>query len=302
MRLRYPDTRVMVESSIASEIDAIIARALEEYQAVKGIGDNPLDPPAPREPEPEPEVIEIPANSQSVLVSEETSRFSSAIWFDNIQSQSVTIAGLGGIGSYVAFLIGRFHPRTLFLYDPDTIEVGNMSGQLYSAEQVGLNKAAASANTIYSYANNFDVFTAGAFDENSVPTRIFLCGFDTMVARRTAYSRWKSFVTAAPEEDKKNWLFIDGRLAAESFQVLCIKGDETISMERYEREFLFTDAQAEETVCSYKQTSFMANMIASVMVNLFVNFCANQCDPLIPRDLPFYTEYTAETMFFKVVQ
>ena len=72
-------------------------------------------------------------------------------------------------------------------------------------------------------------------------------------------------------------------------------------MDRYEKEFLFRDSEAEETLCSYKQTTFMANMIGSVMVNLFVNFCANECNPLIPRDLPFFTEYSADTMFFKVV-
>ena len=43
----------------------------------------------------------------------------------------------------------------------------------------------------------------------------------------------------------------------------------------------------------------MANMIASVMVNLFVNFVANQCNPIIDRDLPFFTTYNAETMFYK---
>ena len=45
----------------------------------------------------------------------------------------------------------------------------------------------------------------------------------------------------------------------------------------------------------------MANMIASVMVNLFVNFVANQCNPIIPRDVPFFMEYTAETMFTKMI-
>ena len=70
-------------------------------------------------------------------------------------------------------------------------------------------------------------------------------------------------------------------------------------MNRYSRDFLFRDSEADETVCSYKQTTFMANMIASVMVNLFVNFVANQCNPLIERDLPFYTTYSAETMYYK---
>ena len=68
---------------------------------------------------------------------------------------------------------------------------------------------------------------------------------------------------------------------------------------KYENNYLFNDSEAEETVCSYKQTTFCANMIASVIVNLFVNFVANECNPLIPRDLPFLTRYDASTMFFK---
>ena len=39
-----------------------------------------------------------------------TSRFSSAPWFDEAQKLNVLIAGLGGIGSNVAYNIGRIHP------------------------------------------------------------------------------------------------------------------------------------------------------------------------------------------------
>lgn len=72
------------------------------------------------------------------------------------------------------------------------------------------------------------------------------------------------------------------------------------NIRRYEP-YLFSDFEADPTVCSYKQTTFMANMIGSVIVNLFVNFIANKCNPLIDRDLPFYTEYNAETMYFKTI-
>ena len=89
------------------------------------------------------------------------------------------------------------------------------------------------------------------------------------------------------------------RLAAEEFQILCIKGDDNYNINRYSKEFLFSDEEADETICSYKQTTFCANMIASYMVNLFVNFCANQGNPLIDRDLPFLTTYNAETMYLK---
>ena len=122
---------------------------------------------------------------------------------------------------------------------------------------------------------------------------------DNMTARKLYFKKWKSHVLNKPESDRSDCLFIDGRLAAEEFQVLCLRGDDTYNINRYETEYLFSDRDADETICSYKQTTFMANMIASVMVNLFVNFVANQCEPLIERDLPFYTNYSAETMFFK---
>ena len=88
-------------------------------------------------------------------------------------------------------------------------------------------------------------------------------------------------------------------MAAENFQILCIRGDDTYNIERYKNEFLFSDEEADATICSYKQTSFCANMIASYIVNLFVNFVANQCDPLMERDLPFFIEYDASLMYFK---
>ena len=78
-----------------------------------------------------------------------------------------------------------------------------------------------------------------------------------------------------------------------------MRGSDTYLIQEYENKWLFDDNEAEATLCSYKQTSFCANMIASVIVNLFVNFIANQCDPLIERELPFYTNYDAERMYLK---
>lgn len=300
---------LMSNNSVANEIDAIIARAMAEYRNARGVdpfvaattteGTSRQEPVSDGLPVPE----EIPSNSLSALVSEETSRFSGALWFDNIQSKSIMLAGVGGIGSYVAFLLSRFHPQSLYLYDDDVVEAGNMSGQLYSSEDVGSNKVNAIANMIARYSNYYGVQTySERFTESTMPTDIMICGFDSMEARRTYYYSWKRWVESKPAEQQGKCLFIDGRLAAEQFQVLCVKGDDHHSRDRYEQEFLFWDEEAEETICSYKQTTFMANMIASVMVNLFVNFCANECNPLIPRDLPFFTEYVAETMYFKVVQ
>lgn len=243
---------------------------------------------------------EIPTNSATLLVDEATSRFSSAIWYENIQKKTVILAGVGGIGSYVGFLLARMKPASMFIYDDDIVEAVNMSGQLYGQSDLGRTKVSALAGMIRNYAGYSSVFAISErFTDESEASDIMICGFDNMAARKLFFNKWVNHVQSKPEEERKNCLFIDGRLAAEEFQVLCIKGDDEYNINRYNNEFLFSDAEADETICSYKQTTFCANMIASYMVNLFVNFCANQCEPLIDRDLPFLTTYNAETMYLK---
>lgn len=243
---------------------------------------------------------EIPTNSATLLVDEATSRFSSAIWYDNIKKKTVTLAGVGGIGSYVGFLLARMKPASMFIYDDDIVEAVNMSGQLYGQSDLGRPKVFALAEMIRNYAGYSSVFAINErFTNESEASDVMICGFDNMAARKLFFNKWLSHVQSKSEEERKNCLFIDGRLAAEEFQVLCIKGDDEYNINRYNNEFLFSDAEADETICSYKQTTFCANMIASYMVNLFVNFCANQCEPIIDRDLPFLTTYNAETMYLK---
>ena len=243
---------------------------------------------------------EIPTNSATLLVDEATSRFSSAIWYENIQKKTIILAGVGGIGSYVGFLLARMKPASMFIYDNDIVEAVNMSGQLYGQSDLGRPKVSALTEMIRNYAGYSSVFAISErFTTESEASDIMICGFDNMAARRLFFNKWVNHVQSKPEKERKNCLFIDGRLAAEEFQVLCIKGDDEYNINRYNNEFLFSDTEADATVCSYKQTTFCANMIASYMVNLFVNFCANQCEPLIDRDLPFLTTYNAETMYLK---
>lgn len=246
---------------------------------------------------------EIPVNSQTITIDETTSRFSGAIWYEHVMNQTVSLAGVGGIGSHLSFLLGRLKPARLIIYDPDRVEAANMSGQLYALSQLGESKVAALSNTISDYANYYNVVAMNErFTVDSEATNIMMCGFDNMEARKIFYDRWKSRVDAyCNEEDMKKCLLIDGRLAAEEFQVLAIQGDNLVARKEYEDKWLFSDNEVEETICSYKQTTFTASMIASVMTNIFVNFVANQCNPLIERDVPFLVSYNASTMFTKVV-
>lgn len=245
----------------------------------------------------------LPENSKTISVELNTSRFSSAIWYNKVQEKVITLAGLGGIGSYVYYLLTRMHPSFITIYDPDVVEAVNMSGQLYSKEDLGKSKTQAMLDMAHNYSN---YYKTGAFAEpftsTSSATNIMICGFDNMEARKIFFNSWRKYVELKPDSEQKHCLFIDGRLAAEEFQVFCIRGDDKYNINRYANEFLFGDSEADETICSYKQTTFMANMIGSIIVNLFVNFCANDLEdeekPLLERDLPFLTTYDASSMMF----
>lgn len=242
----------------------------------------------------------LPPNSETLLIDESSSRFSSAIWFNKIGEQEVTLAGLGGIGSYTAFLLGRLKVNRLVVWDNDTVDGTNLSGQLFSTLDVGRSKAGSVARILSQFAQYHHTIAMGEnYTATAATTNIMICGFDNMTARRMFFEKWKFHVMSLAEKEREKCLFIDGRLAAEEFQVFCIKGPDTYLMHKYEKDWLFEDSEAEATPCSYKQTSFCANMIASVMVNLFVNFVANQCKPLIEREIPFYVNYDAERMHFK---
>lgn len=242
----------------------------------------------------------IPQNSDSLLIDQRTSRFSGASWYEAVQKAKIILAGLGGIGSWTAMQLARMSPAVIALYDDDIVEAGNMSGQLYSTNDVGKNKVDAMHDMISQYTTAKTVFALPErFTENTEAGDIMICGFDNMAARKLFFTKWKEHVDLLPEERKKDCLYIDGRLSMDTLQVFCIKGDDTYSINKYSTDYLFDDSQADATVCSMKQTTYLACMIGSVITNLFTNFIANSLDPVIPYDLPFFTEYDAQNVIFK---
>lgn len=242
----------------------------------------------------------LPENSPTVSIDDSTSRFSGTEWYDEMLGKTIMIAGCGGIGSNLAYQIARLKPYGIVLYDDDKVELANMSGQLFKRSDVGNKKVSAVHDMICQYTNMYNVRAISLrFTESTFPTDIMMCGFDSMRARKIYYNAWKRHLITIPQEHYKDCFFMDGRLTIDTLQVFCLTGEDTYNMERYEREFLFDDSQADSEVCSQKQTTYLACMIGSIMTNLFINWVANSLDPIIPYKLPFFTQYEAQYMIFK---
>lgn len=248
----------------------------------------------------EPATTILPENSPTLTINDAVSRFSGAEWFEEVHSQRIILAGLGGIGSWTAFLLARLNPANLTMYDDDRVEVSNMSGQMYGYNNIGEYKSAAISNIIQNNTSMTSLYSrATRFDEYCDSGPIMICGFDNMDARKTYFEVWSRYVNSMARTHRKECLYIDGRLSIDTLQVFCIRGDDEYNMKRYKEEFLFDSSEADGTICSLKQTSYLASMIGSIITNLFVNFTANLTEPVIPYDMPFFTEYDARNVIFK---
>lgn len=236
----------------------------------------------------------IPENPPLVLANIGV-RFSAADWAERATQTSVLLGGVGGIGSWLALLLSRLQVNNITAYDPDIVDDTNMSGQLYNRRNVRQFKVDALRECLTLFSSFYRINGVSSFYRWNEPAKpIMMCGFDNMEARKDFFNNWSE-----KYGDDKQALFIDGRLAAEEFQVFAIQGGDTYHQNIYRARFLFNDREAEPTVCSYKQTSHCAAMIASIMVNIFTNFLANSSNPLVERPVPFFTSYDNIRMFFK---
>lgn len=239
-------------------------------------------------------------NHDLPLLNEANLRFRGAEWFLPAQ-QNVTLVGCGGLGSNIAISLCRvMGNKSLYLFDSDTIEPVNLAGQNFGISDIGKEKTATVKEQCENFNPELNVVINDNFGIDSVTNNITITGLDNMVTRKLVFSKWQELLKEG--EDNKNKLLIDARLSAEMWQVFCITGDNKKAQEVYEDKWLFSDEEAESEVCSYKQTAFAAQMCASFVTNLYVNFCANlrkdEDDPT-RRYLPFFTEYIASQMVLR---
>lgn len=216
------------------------------------------------------------------------SRFKGAEWFHSARSHDITCMGLGGIGSWASMIISRFSPRMISLVDMDNVDASNISGQFYNISQINTPKAIASRMnmSMYSGMNNIVSYNMTAEEAiHSIKSDVFILGFDSIKTRRDIFRYMRMYNPNA-------WV-IDGRLSMRNLQVFCFKANSGDGRE-YEANFLFDEKDADETVCSMKQTSFMSNMIGSIISNIYMSICLKEVSKF-PYAVPFLVEYDCLT-------
>lgn len=231
----------------------------------------------------------------SPIIQENISRFQGAAWFEKIKTLNIAIIGSGGIGSYTSFLISRVQPEHIYLFDFDNVDHSNLSGQLFCSNDVGSSKVVAMSNFIKSYSKYHNISTFGRFYRHTYIENcdIIIGALDNMEVRKNVFENWKA-------NGKEDSLLIDGRLNAEEFQIFSMLKNNKEAQENYAKEWLFSSEEADVTTCSYKQTSFMANMIGTMITNIVVNYAYNSHFGMPIRTIPYKMYYSGPSMDFKI--
>jgi ThiF family len=220
-------------------------------------------------------------------------RVKGAEWFPLLFKKDIMVLGQGGIGSWVSLLLSRIGCN-LYIYDMDTYEEHNMTGQVVGKSGIGKKKTIAMKELIAELSPDCEVNCEEKYVEESPTNDIVICGFDNMEARKTAFGNWKRYVEETRicgEGGEKLCFFQDGRLLAEQMQIFNIPGDRSDLIEKYEKEYLFDDAEVQEAECTFKQTSHCAAIIAGKMVGYLTNWIANIHTTPAFRVVPFDYEY-----------
>lgn len=229
--------------------------------------------------------------TEETQISAQYNRFKGADWFEIVQEQDVILAGLGGIGSWVSLFLSRLGPKTISLYDDDCFEEHNLSGQAFRIDSLGRAKVEEAASIAIDFSNYIKSYAfISRYTEISSTSKIMICGFDNMGARKLFYNKWKGAII---QEESHEYLFIDGRLTADMFQLFCIQGNDAYAQDEYERNWLFEDEDADDTDCTFRQTSHIAAMLGTYITTYFTNFCSNLSPDNFPKRIPWFMEYNS---------
>lgn len=220
-------------------------------------------------------------------------RFKDAIWYKGRQTVvSPIIGGAGGIGSWLAFFLARagFTPT---VYDHDTFELHNMGGQLVDHAHIGSSKVDSLTDIINEFSDETINGIQELFTEKSMYSPVMFSAFDNMSARKIMFDRWLKGSQSFTKYGAYKYLpiFIDGRLLMEQMQIFCIRREDKENIEDYKKNHLFDDSEAPDELCTAKQTTHSAAMIAGFMTGFFTNHISNVTLEEEVRKVPYQTEY-----------
>jgi len=168
----------------------------------------------------------------------------------------ITIIGVGGLGSFIAFLLAKMGSRKLTVYDFDLIEKHNLPNQIYPKSALGTKKVESLKKIIEDFTFTELQIHPEKFDENSkLYSPIVISAVDSMEERKRIWKKIK-------KENVK--FYIDTRMGGEVGEVLIVKPHDPDEVIEYEKT-LYDDKETLPLPCTAQSIIYNIWITAGVV-------------------------------------
>ncbi len=219
--------------------------------------------------------------------------FSTAPWYEHSHEETISVLGVGGIGSNTVYNIVKTLNCEIVLIDPDIVEEHNLGSQFFDRSCLGGKKVTSLKSLLGHFINTTSKISTFTYKIQDLASSIFpitITGFDNMEARKFAFEQWK--------EAEHKELFIDGRLRATEYEIFTVQNNEN-QIQRYEST-LFNSDEVLSDPCTFKQTSYAGMLIGARITSILVNYLANKYQEDKIYSVPFHIKELLELCYVQI--
>ena len=196
------------------------------------------------------------------------------------KATSVSVIGVGAVGSHVLEVLTKVGITNITMYDYDTVERHNVANQGFGLDEVGLLKTEAVRLRLLR-TTGVDVKVVEGKIEESFPfdTDIVISAVDSMAVRKLLWE-------GVSDLRSTTQLWIDGRMGALYGVVFSIPLEDMRKVGLYSAT-LHSDAEGIQAPCSAKATIFCPWWMASMMGATVMKHVAGIEQPTYRLDMSF---------------
>ncbi|MCB9369604.1 MAG: ThiF family adenylyltransferase [Calditrichaeota bacterium] len=199
---------------------------------------------------------------------------------DRLANLSITLIGLGSIGSVTGLYLAKMGVVSLTTFDADIVDIHNVSNQAYGMSDVGLLKADA-FSVLVENQTGLLLNTIGMQYDGRQHTGIVISAVDSMKSREAI---WKAI-----RDQPQVQLYVDARMGLETLVVHTVRPQIREDRVRYSQTIV-PDEQAYQEPCTARTICYTPLMAASVVCNLVKRFVNHEQVPSqVTLDLTTYT-------------
>jgi hypothetical protein len=191
-------------------------------------------------------------------------RHSGLLDLEMVKEQQVHVVGCGAIGKPVALALAGLGVGEMSLWDDDVVSEENVGPQAWPQRKIGEPKVNVLDRMIHElnpgvllqrYEDRITEETSSPFGGDVV-----MCCVDSLAARKEVWNWWRD-----AESMREPSLWVDGRMAAEVWQMFAVPMDRPDRFKKYEESL---DTQGVyRAPCTRKATSYCALTVAGCMVS-----------------------------------